>query len=194
MTLPALLVVVLASGACGNGQYVWVHDLARSETGGARTYRIVEGDVLDIRIYNHPDVSTKARVRRDGRITVPLIGDVDSRGKTTDALARDIGARLQRFIKGPPIVTVAIDDARPLSVTVLGEVDQPGVFTLAPDSGVLQALASAGGLTEFASRNEIFVVRRNPPLRIRFTYEALTQNEPSAVNFALQDGDVVTVE
>ena len=93
-----------------------------------------------------------------------------------------------------PTVTVAVEDSRPLTVTVMGEFAHPGVFTLAPDAGLAQALAAAGGFTDYADRDALYVVRANPPQRVRFRYRDLLQNDATTVNFKLLDGDMVTVE
>ncbi len=98
-----------------------------------------------------------------------------------------------------PVVTVTLDDPRPLQISVLGEVAKPGSFVLDQNSGVLQAIAIAGGMTPFASKDSIMVIRqrtgwRRNPMRIRFTYDSLTQLKGRAAAFRLQGGDVVVVE
>ena len=90
---------------------------------------------------------------------------------------------------------MTVDVSSPLSISVLGEVTKPGVQTLPPNAGVADALAAAGGLTPFAHRNRIFVVRARPaPIRIHFTYDTLTKGAGRAPLFRLQPGDVVVVE
>lgn len=179
--------------SCGSsGKYTWVHELPRG-VAGPSPYAIGEGDLLDIRVYNEPTISGRARVRSDGKVTVALIGDVEARGKTPGVLAQEVQQRLQKFLQTPS-VSVAIEESRPLTVTVLGEVGKPGVFTLAPNSGVLQAIASAGGFSEYADDDQIYVVRRSPALRVRFTYDGLRDNAGGAADFVLKNGDLVTVE
>ena len=93
-----------------------------------------------------------------------------------------------------PNVTVTVEEFQPLTVSVIGEVAHPGTVALERHAGVLQALANAGGLTENASRDDIYVLRGAPiAQRIRFTYDWLTQNPPSH-SFQLRSGDVVVVE
>jgi polysaccharide export outer membrane protein len=118
---------------------------------------------------------------------------VEARGKTPAGLAHEIEDRLQRYINQPHI-TIGVVETKPLDVSVLGECAHPGMFTLAPGAGVLQALASAGGFTEFANQNRIYVVRRNPPMKVRFSYDDLTANQGNSARFVLRSGDVVTVE
>ena len=179
--------------SCGSsGQYTWVQDLPQGVTRPS-AYAIDEGDLLDIRVYNEPAISGRARVRSDGKVTVALVGDVDARGKTPNELAREVQQRLQKFLQTPS-VSIAIEEIRPLTITVMGEVGKPGVFTLNPNSGVLQAIASAGGFSEYADDDRIYVVRRSPGLRVRFSYEALRDNAGGAADFVLKNGDLVTVE
>ena len=180
-----------AFGCAGTGPYVWVHDLPSSRL--ASSYVIGVGDLLDVRVYKDDSMSARARVREDGKITLSLIGEIVAAGHTPPDLARDIATRLRNFVNAP-IVTVAVEERHPVNVSVLGEVTRPGVFPVTSGAGVLQALALAGGLTEFADRDEIFVIRKNPPLRVRFTYDALTRNDSRAAAFVLANGDAVTVE
>jgi len=180
------------SGCSSPGAYIWVNDLPQRAP-QAGPYVIGPGDLLDIKVRNDDRVSTKARVRQDGQVTLSMVGDIEARGRTPARLAYEISLRLRPYIKEPG-VTVSVEEAVPMTITVVGEVARPGVFTMSASSGVLQALANAGGLTEYADRDEIFVIRKNPALRIRFTYEALTQNDASATGFVLVNGDVVTVE
>ncbi|HVJ18795.1 MAG TPA: polysaccharide biosynthesis/export family protein [Polyangiaceae bacterium] len=186
-------ILAAALVSCGSsGQYTWVQDLPQGVTRPS-AYAIDEGDLLDIRVYNEPAISGRARVRSDGKVTVALVGDVDARGKTPNELAREVQQRLQKFLQTPS-VSIAIEEIRPLTITVMGEVGKPGVFTLNPNSGVLQAIASAGGFSEYADDDRIYVVRRSPGLRVRFSYEGLRDNAGGAADFVLKNGDLVTVE
>jgi polysaccharide export outer membrane protein len=122
------------------------------------------------------------------------LGEVNARGTRPSALRSEIEARLKDYVKEPS-VTVNVDETHGMSVSVLGEVSRPGTYPVEPGAGVSQALAGAGGVTEFANRDRIFVVRGGPhPVRVRFTYDALTHGEEPASAFALRPGDVVVVE
>jgi polysaccharide export outer membrane protein len=91
--------------------------------------------------------------------------------------------------------TVVLEEAAPLHVSVLGEVMRPGYYPLTPGSGLAEALANAGGFTEFAHRDRLYIVRRSPEAtRIRFTYDALVHAEGKASAFRLRSGDVLVVE
>ncbi len=186
-------VVFLAALGCGtSGPYVWARDLKPDEVGSA-DYSIVIGDLLSVKVFDQEPMSTKARVRSDGKISMPFLGDVLVLGKSPVAVGHEMEAGLKAFINAPN-VTVSVDEFQPTTVTVLGEVSKAGVVSIERNAGVLQALAGAGGLTDNASRDDIFVLRELPvPRRIRFTYDSLVQFPP-AQTFRLRPGDVVVVE
>lgn len=193
----ALAAVLLgAAGCAGTGPYVWVHDLPQQagQPAGSGDYCIAPGDLLSVRVFGQEDMSGRARVRRDGKIAVPFVGEVQAQGRTPAALAKEIEERLKAYVNSPK-VTVGVEELQPITVTVLGEVAHPGTVAIDANGGVLQALANAGGPTEFADRDRIFVLRKTPvPRRIRFTYDALTRGSPRAMSFGLLGGDVVIVE
>ncbi len=194
--LAATLAAVLSLGACGSsGYYAWYTQLPRSEWGGAAgEYIIGAGDVLSITVYNQPEVTTKAKVRTDGRIAVTFLGEIVVAGKRPAVLSQELEARLKQFIVSPR-VTVNVEESRPVTVSVLGEMQTKGTLTLEQPAGLLQALAQSGGLTEFADDSKIFVLRRVPVFRrIRFTYESIVNNESGAAMFPLRTGDVIVVE
>lgn len=191
---PLAIALPLSSTGCGGaGDYVWADALPASAS-TPREYRISEGDTLTIRVLNHDALSTQGQVRPDGRLAFPMLGDVQLAGKKPSEVRNELSERLKSFIVSPD-VTVSLNDHANL-VAVVGEVRTPTVARLAPGWGVLQALASAGGLTELADKDRIFVLRRTAKstLRIRFTYELLTRPEGPASQFPLQTNDVVVVE
>jgi polysaccharide export outer membrane protein len=178
---------------------VRVEDLPRTMQATGE-YRIGPGDVLGVRVWNQPTMSLeKTRVRDDGKIAVPFLQDVEAAGKTPAELAERLQAHLKTYVVSP-MVTVTVEELRPLKVSVTGEVVKPGVYEVDRGAGVLSALAAAGSFTEFAHRDRIFVLRRNPtttdpaPTRIRFRYQALISGERPAASFLLMPGDVVVVE
>jgi polysaccharide export outer membrane protein len=157
-------------------------------------YVIRIGDLLSVQVYSDEKASGRTRVRTDGRISLPLINDVDAAGKTPIKLAGDIEESLKTLLVNPR-VTVSVEESAPLSISVLGEVEKPGAQVLTHEAGVADALAAAGGLTRFARKNRIYVVRTKPdPVRVHFTYEALTRGTGAAALFRLRPGDVVVVE
>ncbi len=184
-----------SAGACASApRYVWSDQYA--PPAAAAEYVVSPGDMLAVQVWDNDKISTRARVRADGRITVPLLNDVPVAGRTPPQVAGDIEQRLrQANLVLTPRVSVALDESRPVSVSVLGKVVRAGSFALTEGSGIAEALANAGGLTEFAHADRIYVMRRAPePVRIRFTFGAITGGSPRAASFRLRDGDVVVAE
>ncbi len=196
LSLPLAALLALASGCAHlQGAFTWVDELpseaAPEEVGG---YVIAHGDVLSVRVWNEEGMSARPRVREDGQISLPFLNDVKAVGLTPAVLAQQLQARLKQFISNPG-VAVALEERQPVSVSVLGQVTEPGAYTLEPGRGVLHALAQAKGLTQFASEDRIFVLRKGfQGGRIRFRYDKLTRAEGRSATFRLQSGDVVVVE
>jgi polysaccharide export outer membrane protein len=189
----SLLTSALAplSGCGSEAKYVWVQELKEPES--PASYLIAAGDMLSVRVFNQDNMSTRARVRTDGKIAVPFIGDVEVRGKTPAMVSAELAALLKEYVVSPN-VTITIEEAQATSVSVMGEVARPGIYPIDSTTGVLQALAAAGGFTDYASKSSIYVVRRAPAARIRFTYSALVLGEGPASAFRLHTGDVLVVE
>jgi polysaccharide export outer membrane protein len=186
---------LLALAACATtGSYTWVQDYPDPPPVPDSGIVLVPGDVITIRVYKEPDMSTKTRVRNDGKVSLPFLNDVDAAGMTPVMLAASLQKRLKEYMNVPN-VTVSLDDPRPNTIPVTGEVTKPGIFALDPGAGVVAALAAAGGLSPFASSDRIFVLRQLPaPARIRFSYRDLQNGEKKAVSFQLRQGDAVVVE
>jgi len=187
---PLAAALLLLSCRATDKGFVWADTLPVPPADGP--YLIVPGDTLAVRVFSQEGISGPAKVRPDGMITLPFLNDVEAAGLTPPALAQRIQARLKDFLVNPA-VTVALQETRPLEVSVLGEVQKAGLYRLEPGAGVLAALAAASGFGEFADRERIFVVR-NGTQRIRFTYAALSQARERAAQFRLRPGDVVVVE
>ncbi|MGD0675500.1 MAG: polysaccharide biosynthesis/export family protein [Polyangiaceae bacterium] len=182
-----------SSGCASTGAYLWVYELPPAEQRGSE-YVISSGDMLSMRVLDHEDMTTRVKVRSDGRIGVPILGDIEVRGRTPAAVALDLQARLKPFFNAPS-VTVNVEEFQRPTVVVLGEVTHPGSFLLDPGSGLAEALSLAGGLTDFADRERLFVVRRGPETRrIRFTYLNVIRGDQATGQFLLRNGDVVVVE
>ena len=194
----SLLFLSLAVGCAGvSGPYVWIDDYAPARASAGQTpFAIAPGDMLNVQVWGVEKLSTRARVRPDGKIAVPLLGDVAVTDRSPAEVGRDMEKQLRdQNILVAPRVTVAVEETQPISVAVLGAVAHAGTFEVTRGAGVAEAIASAGGLSEFAHRDRIFVVRRTPtPVRIRFTFEALTGQGGVAPIFRLQTGDVVVAE
>ncbi len=189
-----LMVGAAASACLGPGQYVWFHDLPTQTALTNNEYLIGVGDTVSIRVFNHDEMTARGPVRSDGRISLLLIGDVEAKGKRPSALQAELEGRLAEYIKSPS-VAVNVDVVQPATVLFFGEVTKPGVYPLDTDARLAHAMALAGGLTDYASRSSIFVVRTEPtPMRIRFTYESIYRDIGGAGDFVLHRGDQVEVE
>jgi polysaccharide biosynthesis/export protein len=194
---PLLATLLLLSACYQPGRFIWVDDYREPPPPVDESYTIRKGDLLNINVWNQAGISSRLRVRDDGRISLPLVNDVEAAGQTPPALARLLEQRLKDMVTNP-VVTVMVDEAQPIKVAVLGEVRSPGMKQLDAGSGLLQALSVASGFSDYAREEGIFVLRKQPgddtPVRIRFTYEALIRSEGSAASFRLKTGDVVVVE
>ncbi|MCA1826850.1 MAG: polysaccharide biosynthesis/export family protein [Myxococcales bacterium] len=189
-----LSVFLVLAGCRHTGAYVWVDRYDGKPL--APSYVVGPGDTVTVKVLGHDEMSAHAKVRSDGRIAVPYLNDVEVANQTPDDVAEKLRKKLVDFVNRP-IVTVTVDEPRPFTVPVTGEVTRPGVYPLDTPAGVLQALASAGGLTQFAHDDQIYVLRRGPdgvPVRIRFKYESLAHAEGASGTFALQRDDIVVVE
>jgi polysaccharide export outer membrane protein len=183
-----------ASGCAGSGQFVWFDSLPSQTVMGNDEYIIGVGDIVSVRVLGHEEMTLRQRVRADGRLALLLIGDVEAKGKRPSALKAELEGRLKDYIVSPS-VAVNIDESAPVTVLLLGEVVKPGAYPLDQDLTLGHALAAGGGLTDYASRSGIFVVRAEPTrMRIRFTYESIYRNIGGAGDFLLRRGDLVEVE
>ncbi len=190
MKLLACSAIFLA--ACADlGRYVWADSLPASPPAKGE-FVLAPGDVVNVRVFNQESISGRVRVRPDGQITVPFVNDVPAAGRTTVDVAKDLQVRFREFIN-QPVVTVTLDEIGTAQISVLGEVARPGVYAVERGQGVMRALASAGGLTEFAHKDRIFVLRPNPG-KIRFSFERLSNPDSASASFRLENNDVVVVQ
>jgi polysaccharide biosynthesis/export protein len=178
------------------GPFIWAADyVAQTPSAAVNTYVVGVGDLLAVQVYDNEKISTRGRVRSDGKLAVPLINDVAVAGKTPTQVAAEVEKMLRDLnLVLSPRVNVVVEEVLPFRITVLGAVDKAGTYSVDPGSGVAEALAGAGGLTEFAHKDRIFVLRKVPtPIRIRFTFASLTDTGPAGA-FRLQQGDIVVIE
>jgi polysaccharide export outer membrane protein len=195
LALTALATTLLGAAGCGSsGRYVWVDQRPPDPAGASGRTLIGPGDVIEVQVYGDETMSTRGRVLADGMLTVPVLGPVQVTGKRPEELAASLEEQLKRFVNVPK-VTVIIQESL-ISVAVIGEVRQAGVVDLVAPATVLEALAKAGGMTEYADSSGIFVLRNRgkDTERIRFKYSALVQAQPAAARFQLKTGDVLVVE
>lgn len=191
-SLVFLAIAGMSTACAGTGPYVWFSELPADDR-RMGDYVIVTGDIVDVSVLGHDDMKVHQKVRGDGRISIPIIGDVTALGVRPSALRTELEGRLKDYIVSPS-VTVNVEET-PMKISCLGEVKNPGAYAVEPGAGLAEALALAGGLTDYASNDRIFLVRQQPkPLRIRFTYAWLVRNEGRAAAFPLRAGDLLVVE
>jgi len=172
--------------------------LAQPCSAQEQEYVIGLEDVLDIAVWDNAAVSRTVPVRPDGMITLPLLNDVKAAGLTPSQLRQVLIKALVTYMPTPS-VSVIVREVHSYKVSVIGEVRLPGRFELKSQATVLDVLAMAGGLSEFAERGGIVVLRSNggSPKRIPFAYDKLTSKSASTKsadeNFCVLPGDVIVV-
>lgn len=157
-------------------------------------YKIGPQDVVRIDVWKEPEISRTIPVRPDGKISVPLLNDVQAAGLTAMELAASLRESLSKYLNNPQ-VTVTVTEINSRRIYITGEVNRPGSFPLLTDMTVLQGLSSAGGFTQFAKLKSIYVLRTENGKQVKhpFNYkEAIKGNNPEQ-NIALQAGDIIVV-
>lgn len=167
---------------------------AESSEKSQTDYLIGAGDVLEILVWREPDISRTVRVRPDGKISLPLADDVQAARSTLPELKKRITKSLAAFVDNPSVY-VMLEENRSKKIYVVGMVNTPGEYVLEKDITVLQAIAMAGGFTEWAKKDEIVIVRRNPQgqSRIAFDYDRVVSGKDIKQNILLQPDDVIIV-
>lgn len=157
-------------------------------------YVIGDQDVLDISVWKEPEVSRVVPVRPDGKISLPLLNDVQAAGLTPAQLAAEITESLKKYVTSPQ-VTVIVTTINSQRVYILGEVTRPGAFPLLPGMSVLQALSSAGGFTQFAKVKNIFVrrIENGRESKYPFNYKDVVNGKRPEQDILLKAGDTIVV-
>jgi len=157
-------------------------------------YVIGAQDVLDVSIWKEQDISRVVPVRPDGKISLPLLNDVQAAGLTPAQLAAQITESLKKYVTNPQ-VTVIVTTINSQRVYILGEVTRPGAFPLLPNMTVLQALSSAGGFTQFAREKSIYVLRNENGKQVKhpFNYKNVVSGKNTDQDIVLKAGDTIVV-
>jgi polysaccharide export outer membrane protein len=169
-------------------------DVQNSISPKAGNYVIGPTDVLEISVWKEPEVSRTVSVRPDGRVSLPLLSDVQAAGLTPAQLAAHITESLKRFITGPQ-VTVIVATINSQRIYIIGEVTRAGAYPLLPGMTVLQALSSAGGFTQFANIKNICLLRQENEQQLKYAFnykEAMNGKKPEQ-NVVLKAGDTIIV-
>jgi polysaccharide export outer membrane protein len=189
--LSAIVAACLAG--CSSGQSVQTAIVTHQPV-TAGPYVIAPDDQIEVIVWKQREVSGKVVVAQDGTITVPLAGRITAAGLTSDELQQEVTHRLTAFIDAPN-VTVRVADARSQTVYITGEVQKPGALRLRPGEVLSQALAEAGGFTEFAALGKIRITRRSPTQteQISVDYNLVQSGRDLSGDVPLMAGDVVHV-
>jgi polysaccharide export outer membrane protein len=157
-------------------------------------YRMGPEDVLDVFVWKEPEASTTVTIRSDGRISLPLAGELEASGKTAVELQQEITTKLGQYVN-QPVVNVMVKQINSMKISVLGEVRRPDVYRIKSQVTIFDAIAMAGGFTDLARPNKVVVLRNAPggPQRIMVNMKQLVGGDGKAP-FYLQTGDTVYVE
>lgn len=160
----------------------------------SNTYKIGPQDMLRIDVWKEPDISRTIPVRPDGKISLPLLNDVQAAGLTTTELAGTIREGLTKYITSPQ-VTVTVTEINSRRVYCTGEVLKPGALSLLPNMTALQAISSCGGFTQFAKIKGIYILRteNGKQKQYPFNYKDVVKGKKPEDNILLQSGDVIVV-
>jgi polysaccharide export outer membrane protein len=157
-------------------------------------YKISSGDILEIITWKEPDFSKEVLVRGDGKVTFPLLGDIEVGGKTPTQVRNEITAKLDAYVVNP-VVSVSLKNPLSQKFYILGEVSKPAEYPLSKNLTILQAIALASGFTEWASRKEIIVIRQELGTQrvIPINYKAIVEDKDFSQNIPLKANDTIIV-
>ena len=159
------------------------------------SFVIGNDDVLVINVWKEPDISRSIPVRSDGKISLPLVGEVQATGRTPLKLEQEIAAKLKNYIAEPE-VTVIVQQINSQKFNILGMVGRPGSYPISNSATVLDAIALAGGFRDFAKQKAIYILRQNADgtqTRIPFNYKEVVKGHNPSQNVKLQPRDTVVV-
>lgn len=158
-------------------------------------YVIGASDMLSVNVWKEPDVSRVIPVRSDGKISLPLVGEIQASGRTPVQLEQEITAKLKAYISDPE-VTVMVQESKSQKFNILGMVSKPGSYPLTSSTTVLDAVALAGGFRDFAKKKNMYILRKDSlgqPQRIAFNYKDVITGKNPQQNIQLQDDDTIVV-
>jgi polysaccharide export outer membrane protein len=192
LAIAGLLLLAAGSAACAGRS---LSPPPADPAGEERDYRIGVTDVLRISVWRNPELSVDVPVRPDGKISVPLLDDVQAEGLTPQELKEVLTRELAEFITAPD-VTVMVLQMNSRFVSVLGGVPNESRVPLTRDLRVLEAIAVVGGFDTFAQKGDVRIVRRNPDgteSEYRFDYDAYIKGKAPGTNIVLRNGDTIIV-
>jgi polysaccharide biosynthesis/export protein len=158
-------------------------------------YVIGPEDMLAINVWKEPEISRSVPVRPDGKISLPLVGDLSASGLTTDKLRDNIAAKLKEYISNPEVIVI-VQEIKSRSFNIVGKVGKPGSYDMAKPMTVLDAIALAGGFQDFAKTGKVYVLRREADgsrKMLPFNYKLVIKGRGLEQNVELQSGDTIVV-
>jgi len=159
------------------------------------SFVIGPGDVLAINVWKEPEISHAVPVRSDGKVTLPLVGELQASGQTPRQLQATLKDKLQNFISDPD-VTVIVQEVKSQRFNILGQVVKPGSYLLTNTTTVLDAIALAGGFRDFAKKKSIYVLRAKADgsqVKIPFNYNAVIKGDSVSQNIRLEPRDTLII-
>jgi len=170
------------------------NELAKKVATQDPNYVIGSQDMLDISVWREPDFSRTVPVRPDGKISLPLLNDMQAAGLTPSQLAEELTKSLNKFVTNPQ-VTIIVTQINSQRFYVLGEATRPGAYTLIPDMTILQALSNAGGFTTYANSKKIYLLRQEngKQQKLSFNYKEIIAGKRTEQNIVLKNGETIVV-
>ena len=159
------------------------------------SYTIGNDDVLAITVWKEPELTKSVPVRSDGKISLPLVGEMQATGKTPVQLEQDITEKLKNFITLPE-VTVIVQQVNSRKYNVLGEVGKPGSYPLTATTTIMDAIATAGGFKDFAKKSGVYILRKTADgqeSRLKFNYKEFIKGKDVAQNIRIEPNDTIIV-
>jgi polysaccharide export outer membrane protein len=152
-------------------------------------------DVLSVNVWKEPEISRAVPVRSDGKISLPLVGELQASGQTPRQLEAEIAGKLESYVSEPE-VTVIVQQIKSQKFNLMGQIARPGAYTLTGPMTVLDAIALGGGFRDFAKQKSIYILRQNPDgteSRLPFNYKEVIKGKNMSQNITLQTHDTIVV-
>jgi polysaccharide export outer membrane protein len=200
------LVLIVMGGRSGRAQSssgdksLAASTIEQSDTGASNkphdeNFIIGNDDLLAISVWKEPDLTKDVPVRSDGKISLPLVGEMQATGRTPLQLERDITAKLTNFITAPE-VTVIVKQVNSRKFNMLGEFNKAGSYPLTAATTIMDAIAMAGGFKDFAKKSGVYILRKGPDgqeIRINFNYKDFIKGKNPSQNIRLEPNDTIIV-
>lgn len=167
-------------------------ELEESQRTVKKGYFVRPGDLLNVQVWGEQKLSGEIKVRDDGRITIPLINDVDAAAQTLEDLSGDIAQKLESFVPGAQ-VTVSVSQQAPIHYFLSGSFIKPGEYTSTKEINLIQAIATGNGFAPFANDSSILLIRKSAQREMRYnlSYDDVVNGEEP--NPTIRDGDIISV-